>query len=466
MECIFCNHTLGEGNFCPSCGRDITRYRKIVRTSNAYYNIGLDKCAVRDLSGASVYLKKALDLNKRNTDARNLLGLVYFEMGEVVDALAEWVISKNLQPENNLAADYLKKLQSRQTRLKAIDQTLKKFNQALYYAKTGSDDLAILQAKRVIGMNSRFIKAYQLLGLLYMKKGEYAKAEKPLKAVLSIDTNNTLALSYLEEMKALAKENKVNLPRKITKDTRRVVSAEEVIGEGRRDEVIVPTYHEGLGSWATLAILVTGVIVGVLFTFFLILPVKERNISSEYNNTILSYNEKISERDTNIGSLQGTISGLEDEKAQLETALSAYTNEGGIITEYNKLLMVLKQRANGQFIEAMESILTVNPDVVADETFKNVYNELKNDFDVNAVANLYAMGKAQYDAHNWAQAEVYFRKALELQPDYPEVIFLVGHCRQGQGDWPGAVGFYNMLIDNPAYTGTIWGQTARAQRGY
>lgn len=32
-----------------------------------------------------------------NTNARNLLGLVYFEMGESVKALSEWVISKSLQ---------------------------------------------------------------------------------------------------------------------------------------------------------------------------------------------------------------------------------------------------------------------------------------------------------------------------------------------------------------------------------
>ena len=40
---------------------------------------------------------------KYNIHARNLLGLVYFETGEVVAALSEWVISKNMQPENNIA---------------------------------------------------------------------------------------------------------------------------------------------------------------------------------------------------------------------------------------------------------------------------------------------------------------------------------------------------------------------------
>ena len=58
----------------------------------------MEKAGVRDLSGAIESLKISLRFNKLNIDARNLLGLIYYEMGEVVTALTEWVISKNLQP--------------------------------------------------------------------------------------------------------------------------------------------------------------------------------------------------------------------------------------------------------------------------------------------------------------------------------------------------------------------------------
>ena len=44
----------------------------------------------------------SITINKKNIDARNLLGLVYCEMGDVVEALSEWVISKNIQPDNNV----------------------------------------------------------------------------------------------------------------------------------------------------------------------------------------------------------------------------------------------------------------------------------------------------------------------------------------------------------------------------
>ncbi len=76
-------------------------YNKIIRLSNTFYNDGLKKAKVRDLSGAANSLRKSLQFYKANIQARNLLGLVYYEMGEVVDALSEWVISRSLKPEDN-----------------------------------------------------------------------------------------------------------------------------------------------------------------------------------------------------------------------------------------------------------------------------------------------------------------------------------------------------------------------------
>lgn len=60
-----------------------------------------------------------------NIDARNLLGLVYFETGEVVEALTEWVISKNYQPRDNAASRYLNEIQNNPSRLDTINQTIK-----------------------------------------------------------------------------------------------------------------------------------------------------------------------------------------------------------------------------------------------------------------------------------------------------------------------------------------------------
>ena len=65
MECYRCGATLGRESFCPSCGTDVKVYKKIMQTSNAYYNQALSRAGVRDLSGAVESLKKSLRFNKK-----------------------------------------------------------------------------------------------------------------------------------------------------------------------------------------------------------------------------------------------------------------------------------------------------------------------------------------------------------------------------------------------------------------
>lgn len=86
MLCYNCGRSLSEHDFCTSCGADVSIYKKIMHLSNRFYNDGLEKAQVRDLTGAINSLRQSLKLNKNNIKARNLLGLVYFEMGEVVTA--------------------------------------------------------------------------------------------------------------------------------------------------------------------------------------------------------------------------------------------------------------------------------------------------------------------------------------------------------------------------------------------
>ena len=131
----------------------------------------------------------------------NLLGLIYYENGEVADALVQWVISLNLQPENNLADHYLDEIQRKPGQLEAESQNVKTFNQALWHAQNGSDDLAILQLARVVGAKPHFVKAHLLLALLYMRREDYNKAGRSLYKILQIDKSNPKALYYMSLVK-------------------------------------------------------------------------------------------------------------------------------------------------------------------------------------------------------------------------------------------------------------------------
>lgn len=52
------------------------------RIANCYYNLGLERARLRDLSGAAELLKKSLLYDKYQKDARNLLGLIFLNAGK------------------------------------------------------------------------------------------------------------------------------------------------------------------------------------------------------------------------------------------------------------------------------------------------------------------------------------------------------------------------------------------------
>ena len=128
MKCYNCGAELSEVSFCTNCKTDVTLYKKIIYTSNRLYNDGLEKARVRDLSGAVKSLRQSLKLNKENIDARNLLGLVLFEMGETAQALGEWVISSNYREDGNMAGEYIGMIRENQAEFDVL-----KFNITTYF---------------------------------------------------------------------------------------------------------------------------------------------------------------------------------------------------------------------------------------------------------------------------------------------------------------------------------------------
>ena len=64
MRCYKCGSFLTDGDTCPQCGENVRIYKKTARVSDAYYNAGLYKARVRDLTGAVESLKISLMINK------------------------------------------------------------------------------------------------------------------------------------------------------------------------------------------------------------------------------------------------------------------------------------------------------------------------------------------------------------------------------------------------------------------
>lgn len=430
MLCYNCGCRLSEHDFCTSCGVDTGRYKKIMYIANMYYNDGLDKARVRDLTGAVTSLRQSLKFNKNNVDARNLLGLVYFEMGEMVAALCEWIISKNLKAEKNVADDYLNYVQSSAARLDSINQTIKKYNQALAYCQQGSKDLAIIQLKKVLSMNSKFIRAHQLLALLYMDAEQWDRAKRELTKCINLDRNNTQTLVYLREVdNILSPEDGVKPIKKKQDDAVRYQSDNEIIIQPMG---VKEPKRGGAGTLLNIGI---GLCIGAAAMYFLVVPAVRTNVQNEAKAEVAQIGNQIDAKNTTITELENQLKDLQDRNKVLQEELSGYAGTDGTLKSMEDLINTATLFLSGEdVIKASDALEKVKEEVTLEQTsnaFQNLYNALHQAIAPQIVETCYEQGYDAYTANNYEEAANLLGRVIKYDEQNANAQYYYAQsCRQ------------------------------------
>ena len=450
MICYRCGCTLSEHNFCTNCGADVTLYKRIIYISNRFYNDGLERASVRDLTGAIASLRQSLKFDKNNVEARNLLGLVYFETGEVVAALSELVISKNLRPKKNIADDYIDMIQTNQNRLDTINQTIKKYNQALTYCNQDSLDLAVIQLKKVLSLNPKFIRAHQLLALLYINSEEWERAKRELTRCLEIDTNNTATLRYLKEV------DEMLMPEEGVKNTsKKQKKSDEIVKYQSGNETIIQPVNVKEGKGVTsLLNLGIGLAIGIAIAFFLILPARIQSARANIDEELRKVSEQSDAKTATIDELQQQLGVLEEEKSNLEQDLSAYLGTDGTLRSVDSLM-----KAAGAYLTNPEEVTVVADyleEIAADEVegesdnseaFENLYNTLLALIGPELAESYYDDGYEAYRQENYADAIPNLEKAFQYDATNGEALYNLANAYYRIGEIEKAKEAYHQIID-------------------
>ena len=436
MRCYNCGADLGSADNCQSCGADVKLYKKIIMASNAYYNDALEKAGVRDLSGAIESLKISLRFNKANIDARNLLGLVYNEMGEVVAALTEWVISKSYKPKDNLASKYLDEIQKNPAKLDSVNQTIKKYNQALMYCQQNSRDLAIIQLKKVLSLNPKLVSGHQLLALLYIQDGKYEQAKKSLRNAGKIDANNKLTLRYLKEVNAGLKEQTPNKKQK----------NEELISYQSGNETIIqPKYLKDTSAIGTIINMVIGIAIGAAIVFFLVVPGVKRAAVNDAKSQVLEANDSISSKNQTIASLESQVDEL---TAKVSEAQQSEESSAGKVSSYEQLLTAYEAYTQNDIEAAGNALENVNVDYLSNSA-KTIYDTVNAQVNAEYLATMYKEGAAAYQARKYTEAIEALKKVADLDETYENgnAIYYLAQSYRKNEDMENARIYYQKMVD-------------------
>lgn len=416
--------------------------KKLVYQSNFWYNDGLKRANIRDLSGAVTSLKKSLQYNRENIAARNLLGLVYYGRGEIGEALVEWILSKNFQGKDNIASYYIQKVQGDPEGLAAINEAISRYNKSLDYCPQEGEDLAIIHLKKAVAAHPSFLKAYQLLALLYLKTEQYSKAKGALKIAHKLDTTNDITLRYMHEMKQLKKSG---VARSGNED-----KAQAVTYQVNNDTIIQPVTPgvKGHSRKMTMINICTGVVVGILVMWFLIMPAVTRFNSAKANEQTLNFSDRIARDEAQINALKKE---LETYRSNGEEAEQAQQTAEATQSSYEIVMYLYPHYLNEDMSDAdmVAELVKVKPDSLG-TSGRQQYDTMTGDVYSRYGEVLYETAKEQYAVGNYGDCINNLSLLMQMDDSYDQgqAMLLLAQSCEANGDSESANAWYACVDQN------------------
>ena len=423
--------------------------------ANCYYNLGLERARLRDLSGAAELLKKSLTFDKYQKDARNLLGLIFFECGETADALVQWVISMNLLPQDNIADHYLDEIQRKPAILRICSDTVKRYNQALDYAQNNNEDLAIMQLNQVIEDSPNYIKAHILLALLYMKREDWVKAGRSLYLVLKIDRNNPKALVLMDEVKHNTGRKEVEQSRLKNAFSHRKMTD---------DDVLIPQEVKQVSPWMVVGYIFVGVILALCAFYILIMPAKTKALNAENNRELISYTEKLDAANREYAELKDSYDTLESQYAEAAAQVSQFESaNASFMGQYQALNEIRTALANGDTLQAAKLYTGLDQTKISDAAMLQQLQSIKVQMEGSIYQELADQATNAWNSGNKDQAAELYNLSLAIREE-PENMYLLGRLYQNMGRTEEANTLFDKIIG--AHPDSNYAERARQARGY
>lgn len=417
--------------------------KKFLYQSNQWYNDGLRRANIRDLSGAIVSLKKSLQFNRDNIAARNLLGLVYFGQGEVAEALVEWIISKNIKSHENIADYYIKKVQETPSELEVMNQAIKKYNQCLIYCQQDGEDLAVIQLKKVIVSHPTFLKAYQLLALLYLRTEQYAKARQVLRKAHKLDATNEITIRYMHELTKL--HNK-----KVTKPKE---EKDQSVTYNLGNETIIQPVSASLKDNATtitIVNIIVGMLIGAAIVWFLIVPAINHNKATKTNQDVVAYSDQIAAKESEISTLKKQVKDFQAKEKELEAEKQKAANTQ---SSYEALVNVIEhyhQNSQNRYntSDLIDEMLALSTDSLG-EIGKAQYEAMAGEIFPKQCQKLYRSARQSFRVENYGTAIEGLEKVMQMDETYEDgkALLMLANSYAGNGETEKATEKYNRVIE-------------------
>lgn len=460
MKCPNCKTDFSDGNRCPKCKIDVALYKRTVLVSHALYNEGLKKAQIMDMSGAISSLEKSLEFNKANADARNLLGLICFETGRIGDAIKHWVLSTSFMKNENLAAHYLDTVQRNSKLVERLNESVLMYNQALAYLHQKSEDLAIIQLKRALEYNPKFIDALNLLSLCYLMQDEKDKAKQMLDRTLAIDSGNWIALHYYFNTFGKVWSERESKTGRMATGRLEVPRTESSKPENLPAPHIKPqftslsasdekSFRNSFHIPEIISFVVGGLCAFAIF-YILFLPseVERRDLEISEMLTNMQANEQMLNND--IEKKNNEIDALTAENNELRASYDKLESEIAVLARVQRVNQLETVYNSGNLEETILLIPGIETAGLPADALEK-YENIKNDTYAKYAKLMYDNGDKNYKNKNYEAARTEFETCIEYAPNTlgltDNAIYLLAVMAHNAEDFDTAKRYYQIVVD-------------------
>lgn len=323
------------------------------------------------------------------------------------------------------------------------------YNKSIAEIKANDLDLAIKDLKKALSYNRSFSEAIKLLGLCYVNKKAYRRAEKTFKKLGEYEIYSDLAKEYLKNLIIQRTMDK-------TIDAIRKVKA----GSNNKKNKFILTKHLKGKMIIGLSILIIG-IAGFIIIYGVPSNLQTTWKKAKVTNKVVDFQETPDKNpeENKILSKKNTISyeeyedikrKLEDTKLELDNyknKYDIYKNKDHILTMLNE---VEKSFEDGNYEKAAGTLISMKNVNLDDET-KIKFDKLWSDIKTNAIWNIYNQGNRLYKEAKYQEALPKLKIAYEIGPNLeimPWITYQIGVCYKETNDNNNALTYFQKLKDS------------------
>jgi tetratricopeptide (TPR) repeat protein len=317
------------------------------------------------------------------------------------------------------------------------------YNSALQNLKSDSEDIAIIELKKAISLNSEFYEAINLLGLCYYYMKEYEKSEELFEKVAKAENNGVRAFNYLRAIRGGEERTGEYSEKRKEKKKKHAMKKAESRRDTRPQADTRPdtagirgfSYTGGgkIKKKNDAIKYLTGIVVGLIIAFIIGIPgILGLEGKSGENNEDTEKEPVVVENDEYKEKYIQLENEYEDLKNELEVAKADRDYYKAAVKLYE-----IEELADARDYEEAADMLVLFKDVQFSGVEKEKYDNLFNDIMPRVSDTLYSEAYNLFQAGKYIESLGKYIKITEYYENYGKmdiVLYYMGKCYLELGD--------------------------------